>query len=359
MSPFPAESTVFRLAVGIGPTLLFEGEALKMFRSLVLGLARPALTTGGPLPEVVESLVIEFVRRAAGGREQDALVWLEGELSAPVEAWTFVEGVGAHLEQRLQLGSCTVANDLRELGLDPALYAPFSMTGPYIAITVEARGQATARLIAGERIAEATALLGLLSVPGAVPDEAHIWKKADGQFGYSTGESGDLRVYRVDQRGKLWPGYHQLSDALARADDQRSDWERRVIGAARWWHKASTTAWPTEVITAGMSALECLVIKPGEWTAKADLVADRASGIAVLAGTTRSAQIGWLRDLYKRRNDALHAGRFHQDDLDALNFLALVDLVAHQAVPHLDPWHRGTNDGPCATIDEVLGPHED
>ncbi len=210
-----------------------------------------------------------------------------------------------------------------------------------------------------ERIAEGTALLALISGPLKVKDHEHVWRKGDGSGGYSTGQPAGMIVYRVDATSKLWPGYHELSEALVRPEDQRTDLERRVTGAARWWHKASTTSWPSEVLVTGMSALECLLLLPGERREKADLVADRASDVAVLTMMTRTAQIGWLRDLYDRRNDALHAGRFHQDDLDARHLLALVDQVIHRMIRHLDPWHRGTNTGPCTTAEEALGCRED
>ncbi len=358
-APHAPAGTPYRLFSKLGRSMLFVGAGLRTLRLLTLGLARPALTSGGPLPEVVESLIVEFVRNAENDQVETALVWLESQLSAAAQTWTFVESIDAHIPQRIQLGSCTVVSDLAELDMDAAMFDAFDLTGPFIAATVEGRGQATARLVAIERIAEAMALLALLSAPAEVPDDEHIWKRHDGQFGYSTGEGGALAVHRVDRTGKLWPGYHELSGALARPEEERTEWEQRVIGAARWWRKASTTSWPSEIITAGMSALECLLLKAGERMEKANLLADRATTVAVLTTMTPSAQVGWLRCVYNRRNYALHAGRFHQDDLDAMDFLALVDLVVHEAIGHLDPWHRGTNDGPCTTIDEALSAHDE
>ncbi len=163
----------------------------------------------------------------------------------------------------------------------------------------------------------------------------------------------------MDSTGKLWPGYHELSDALARPEDKRTDLEQRAAGAARWWRRASMSTWPSEVIVAGMSALECLLmLATDERREKRGLVAARASAIAVLATMQPTAQVGWLHKLYERRNEALHAGRFHQDDLDARNLLELVDLVLHRTVRHLDPWHRGTNACPCTTAEEALADHE-
>ena len=358
--PLPEEGVLYRAHTGLGGSLVFRGEALRLYRRLVLELSRPALSDGGPLPEVVEGLVTQFVTRATAGKEDESLEWLKAELSAPVTAWTFIEPLNAYPPHTpFKVGFCTVASDLSELDHDPSEFAPAKMTGPFIATTVEARGQATARLVSVERIAEATALLALLSGPSEVEDGQHFVVQGDGRVGWSTGNHAGLNVYRVSSGGKLWPGYRELSDALVRPEDQRSDLEKRVAGAARWWRKASTTSWPSEMLVTGMSALECLLLLSGERDAKRDLVAARASEIAVLETMTKTAQVGWLKKLYDRRNHALHAGRFHQDDLDAINFLALVDLVVHRSVQHLHAWHTGTNAGPCTTVEQFLTCRED
>ncbi len=344
----------------LGPDpVRFEGLALIRFQQISLKLAKSALLHGGPLPDVVKGLVVEFIRLADREDEDAAMDWLEAQLSAPSDQWTFVQGLNAHLRPRkLRLGSCTAATDLESLGIDSSTMIPDGLRPPFIAVTTEGRGETSARLVAIERIAEATALLALMSYPPEVPIVAHLLTQ-DGAFGYSTGQRGTLNVWRVFASGKLHPGYHELSDALARPENQRSDWEQRVASAARWWHKASTTAWPSEVLVAGMSALECLLMKPGEGTKKAALVSTRMTTVATLGGIKRAQQIEWLRGLYRRRNEALHGGQFYQDELDADRLLALVDLGVQWAVRHLDPWHEGTNDGPCTNIDEALGPHEE
>lgn len=354
----PAAGTSYRMA-GVGPdSILFQGNALRHFQALALALARPALSSGGPLPEVVEDLLVEFIRRADRDGEEPTVGWLEGHLSAPVEEWRFVESLNAYFDQaRLHVGACIATKDLAELGVDVPTLTHEPFRPPYLSTTVQGRGRASARLLAIERIAEAKALVALASSPSEVSDVKHLFASG-GTYGYSSGRRATLNVVLVDSTGKLWPGYHELSEALRRAEDERSDWEERVASAARWWHRASSTSWPSEVVVAGISTLECLLIKPGEVREKAKLVARRMTEVAVLGGMSATRQDQWLFDLYKRRNEALHAGRFYQDDLDANRLLALVDLGIHWAVKHLDPWHKGTKAGPCKDIDEVLGPHE-
>ncbi|MGH9280730.1 MAG: hypothetical protein ACRD12_21900 [Acidimicrobiales bacterium] len=108
--------------------MLFRGEAYARFQALSLELSRSALADAGPLPEVVQDLLVAFVRQAGCIGENAAFGWLEAQLTAPLEEWTFVEPLNAHIlgPERLRLGACEVAWDLLALGVDAATPTPRS-----------------------------------------------------------------------------------------------------------------------------------------------------------------------------------------------------------------------------------------
>jgi hypothetical protein len=106
-----------------------------------------------------------------------------------------------------------------------------------------------------------------------------------------------------------------------------------------------------------MSTLECLLVLPTERGNKRVPISERTSDVGILKGKTRTEQVAWLQDLYGRRNDAVHGGVFHRDEIDAGALLVLTKSVVHWAVQHLDPMHGRTGGGACTTIAEVLAAH--
>jgi hypothetical protein len=358
--PDPEDASMFRM-IGFPPdSLLYRGDALELHRRLSLRLSQSALAESGHVPRSVAKLLDEFVRNSDTSDLATALAYLGAELSSPLERWTFVQELGFQSPcARFEVGPCVVVQNLDDVeqGL-ASLYAPMAsdMRSPFIYTTVEARDQFSARILAIEAFAEAEAAVALLTGWTGAPDVRHLTVNSPVTH-YSSGSAAIRQIQRIDASGNLWPGYHELSEALARLPEQRTDWEQRALAASRWFHVAKNSDWPSQSISALMSTLECLLVKSDDRGNKREPIAARTSDIGILSGRTRTDQVTWLEGLYQRRNDAVHAGVFHRDEIDAEALLVLVDAVVHWSIRHLDPTHRDSGGLPCTTIVEALAVH--
>ena len=349
---------------GFGPTsILYRSDALDFHVSLVSRLCSSALSEGGQSPEAVADLIDQFVSMAKAGSENEGLAWLKAELLRPLESWTIAQSTPFILTivNRLTVGDCTVTNSIDDA--DPRISSQHGdiisrrMPGPFIFTSVEARDAASARVLAIDRFGWAESVLALLT--GWTPhlDSPHVIVRGD-SVNFTTGRHLPLTIKAITADGTLFPGYRELADALGESDRTRSDWGRRTLAAARWYREAATSDWPSRKISASMSALEAILILPGETGEKKSAVADRLTKkIAKLKEMSERDQIKWLIDLYDRRSEALHAGRFHQDEIDAAGLELLTKSAVRWAVSHLSPDHRpGVNKG-CSTIAEAMEDH--
>jgi hypothetical protein len=358
--PDLSENAPHRL-IGFPPNaILYRGAALELHRDLSLRLSKSALQDSGHVPRSVEILLDGFVQEVHTAGLQAALTRLDAELSASLEEWTFLQELRFFAPNvRFQVGPTTVVPDLDDVepGLS-AVYAPMAsdMRSPFIFTTVRARDEFSARLLSREAFAEAEAVIALLAGFTEIPDVRHMSVNSPVDH-YSTGAHATPQIQGVDAAGNLWPGYRELSDSFSRPSDRRTDWEQRTLAATRWFRVASTSIWPAQSISASMSTLECLLVKSTERGNKRVPISNRTSDIGVLRGRTKADQVAWLQDLYGRRNDAVHAGVFYRDEVDASALLVLVEHVVRTSIHHLDPMHGGPNGGACTSIDEVLGSH--
>jgi hypothetical protein len=355
----PQANTLYRM-VGIGPnSLLVRGPALDLHNALSLRLAQSALGASGHVPQSVANLLDEFIRRANATGEVKAIAWLEAELITPPQNWTFVQGLKFHTPlDCLTVGKCSIVRKLDDIapGLPGAFPMISELGNPLILTTVRARDHFSARLLARETFAETEALLTLMAGWNNLPDNPHLEFHGTSQR-YSTGASARALIQAVDSIGQLWPGYLEASDALARFPTLRTDWEKRTLAASRWFRVAIGTSWPSQSIAASMSALECLLVKPTERNKKRDPIAKRATDVGRLRGKTQAEQVAWLNTMYGYRNDAVHAGEFHQDEIDAQALMALTRSVMHWAIHHLDPLHGKQGGGQCLSLTDVLAAH--
>lgn len=356
----PAD-TLYRM-IGFPPnSILYRGDALELHRTLSLRLSQSALGDSGHVPRSVEQLLDGFIQKNHATDLATAIAWLDTELSAPLEDWTYLQELGFRSPcARFDVGPSAVVKKLDDVqpGL-ASLYAPMAsdMRPPFIFTTVAARDEFSARILAREAFAEAEAVIALLAGCTEVPDVRHMTVKSPVDR-YSTGSGAAVPLIQaIDASGSLWPGYRELSEALARPPDQRTDWEQRALAASRWFRVASTSNWPSQSISASMSTLECLLVSPTDSQNKRIPISRRTTDIGILRGKTRAQQVAWLQDLYGRRNDAVHAGVFYRDEIDAAALLILVKSVVHWSTQHLDPMHGRPGGGACTSIAEVLAAH--
>jgi hypothetical protein len=144
-----------------------------------------------------------------------------------------------------------------------------------------------------------------------------------------------------------------MSDAAARTEETRTDWERRVLASARWFANAAETFWPSEALTSCMTALECLFIKDRNVQSKGREIADRLTERWVARGWTADEQREWLRALWRARNDAIHEGRRFVEDLQVDRLVDFTAFAVRWGAWHLSPYHS-EKQSPCETFAEVM-----
>jgi hypothetical protein len=158
----------------------------------------------------------------------------------------------------------------------------------------------------------------------------------DGHGTFSTGAEESFIFRHSDPRDDLW-FVRGLERAARREPDQRTDWEARALAACRWFRRARLSDWPSETLAAAMTALECLFVKSKG--PKGSVIAARIGADWVFAEFSREQMKKWIKDLYQRRNDAVHEGMNYLEDFEVDRLIALVDHAVRWAAWHLDDDH--------------------
>jgi hypothetical protein len=337
------------------PSLLFRGESLDIFRSVQGRLAASALARGGPSRKAIERHLIEACTVSATSGEAAALALLEDRLRQPPGRWIVAEGIDAHVPQDdLSLGACRFYRSLPDwlVGEHILMSARERLKGPVVLVEVEAHDENSARLIAHDRFAEARSILTLGGQRGGSLPANLVIHPTD-RVTVTAGPGPLIAPSLWDSEGRVHPTLRGLSDAAARAEDQRSDWERRAIAAARWWTKAARSVWPSEALTSAMTALECLLVEGRGVANKGEEIAKRASERWVFKRHTRDEQEQWLRALYRARNQAVHEGRQYVEDLEVDRLIDLTAQAATWGAWHLSDYHSESGK-PCESFGEVM-----
>jgi hypothetical protein len=157
----------------------------------------------------------------------------------------------------------------------------------------------------------------------------------------------------VDEQGHLIPPYRQLSRAAARDEERRSDWERRVLAAVRWFSRACRSEWSADQLVGLMVALECLFVAGTTEGNKGARIATRLTDRWKLNEMTAEEQEAWLRRLYRARNDAAHEGRDFVNDLEVERLADLAHVAIRGLAWHLVPAHRARGRS-CRTFTEAM-----
>jgi hypothetical protein len=153
--------------------------------------------------------------------------------------------------------------------------------------------------------------------------------------------------------GKLISPYAQLSNAFAKPEDGRTDWERRTVAATRWLSRASRSTTAADRLVSVMVALEALFIRDRTEQVKGTTIARRMSERIRRSSMSREVQEAWVADLYQRRNDAVHEGREHLNDLEVEELLDMARFTVQFAAEHLTSRHSRRR--ACRTFDEAMG----
>lgn len=350
------------LDVGVGgaTTLLFRDRALGLLRELQERLAQSALAAGGPAPGTLEQLLLAACREAQANGAAAGVAFLDAELAKPKRTWRIFDPINvAFPGGSIAIAGCTLHAQLPG-DVPRRVLEPSGLSGEFIGAVLEAEVEAadlgSARLIASDRFAEARAVLTVIDrtacrvrySPLAVDDDPQ------GVISVTVGGRGWNLFGVVDGQGRLSPRYAPLSDAAAKPEQGRTDWERRTVAAARWFANGAETTWPGEALTSAMTALETLLLKGREKQKGKPMAQAVARDYGHIHPVGESAS-DWIRRLYRERNQAVHAGRDYLDDLDIDRLLDLVQVVVRRAIWHLHPLHRSS--GACATWAETRTKH--
>lgn len=234
----------------------------------------------------------------------------------------------------------------RFLGLAEGFVAPIAY------VKVRARDAEAARVLAAERFAESSSILDVIDRPKLTAGRTMMLRRQDGTGHFAWMRRGWIINY-LDDRGRLEPPYYQLSRALSRPESVRSDWERRVLAATRWFSRSCSSAWPADRLANLMVALECLFVSGQSESKKGALIAERLTERFRMRDMTEKAQAEWLLRLYKARNQAVHEGRDYIDDLEVDRLTEVMQYVIRASARHLVPAHR-TSGRSCRTFEAAL-----
>jgi hypothetical protein len=162
--------------------------------------------------------------------------------TAPQE-WTIAEPVRAVFPTRsLAVGCTTYVDRIPSWTRTVTTEAKLGFVPPFAVTSVTTRGASTARVLASEDFAESAAILDLASLPN-LGSETSAVRRAGGEAGVALTRAGWLvNAALVEGRGRLVPPYRQLARAAALDEGRRSDWERRLLAASRWFSRGYRSA---------------------------------------------------------------------------------------------------------------------
>ena len=340
---------------GTEPDLLFRGQALDLLHSLSSSLAGSALARGGPSRKAMETLLVEACTIRATDGDDAALDFIEQRLGEPRGTWTIVEPILALVPaENVPLGAChlfpALPKDFVWQEIDESVRNQIS--GPVAVVEVKARDLASAQVLAHDRIAEAHAILWLASHQRGSVGRQLVLQPGE-RVSISGGETALIAPARWDDEGRVHPTLSGLSEAAGREDESRTDWEKRVVAAARWFANAAESSWPSEALTSCMAALECLFVSGMDVRRKGREIARHVSARWVRKTMSCDEQEEWLRELYRARNAAVHEGRRYVEDLEVERLIDITRRSVTWGAWHLARDH--SDDGtPCQTFEEVM-----
>ena len=334
---------------------MVDDEAMPLFRSLQRRLAGSARKHSGLSPDETDALLMQACERAVSGRVKDAVAELLDTLGEEPEEWVVTEPVDIFLPPgvpRLRVGRTTYSQRLPRLPAGQKFVGRF--VPPVATARVVSRGAATARVLARETFAESGAILDLIVPPANTGSEATVVRRrSDPPRGPGYSRPGWFLGTVPISEGRLPAPFLYLSRAAGRDEANRSEWQRRVLAAARWYSRGHRSESASDRIVSAMVALESLFVVGRREPQKGVLIAERATQRLRAGGMTEDEQRAWLRRLYQVRNDAAHEGREVLDDLEVDRLLDLTNVAVRVSVYHLDPDHREPRRA-CRTYAEAM-----
>jgi len=339
------------------PSYWVEGEGLDAFWAAVRELARPALAGDGLSEEEAERIVASALASYVDDGEAAAIAAVERALGEPERTWTVIKrwsGVEPQPDRELNVGACTIARGVPR-DVEGAITEEWAQDTT-IRVQVMARDPQAATVLANQAYEEAIAVLQVADPTAELQYRSDALVVGEAVIhGLHPGPGGlGLVMGMFDEAGRLiTPPFAELSAAAATPGDQRSEWQRRCVTAARWHSQAVSSKWPTDALVSAIVAIEALLGEPGVKRGKAQRLAQRAANVLDgIAGHQRSFR-KWLQALYeKARNPVVHAGIEHTDEIEVKRLVDIAGCLVEIAAHHLQPAHRSS--GACTSLTQVL-----
>ncbi|MFL5963335.1 MAG: hypothetical protein ACJ757_10655 [Gaiellaceae bacterium] len=325
-----------------GTLVLLEGEDVRLLRALQRRLAGPSRTASGMSSEEASSFLVQACDEAVARTINGAVERVRAALAEPVVEIEVTEPVDMLLPVRkLVVGHVTYreAPDRRLIVTDLARARGF--VAPFASTRVATRGRDSAKVIARRRFAQSLAILDLVRPPtNSGPETTGLRDVAAPSGGVQFVRRGPWLDSRFVSGARLVAPFRQLALAASREEDVRTDWQRRLLAATRWYSKGFRNEAPADRLAGAMVALECLFVEGRNERTKGTFIAERLTDRFKLNEMTKEEQMKWLKRLYSGRNDAVHEGRDFINDLEVDRLFDLTRYTLVGLLSHLDSAHR-------------------
>lgn len=344
-------------------TILFRGDGLARLRQLTRSLTTHALLGDGLRADTARNWLASACHIALSTGDVDS-GWesIAARLREPAHTWIASIATSDRVGMDLTIGRASLTinwpSHLEQFvdGAPPDDTITFNrLLRPLYNFEVSGRDAESAVTIAMDRLDELRSVLAI-GHAGRIRQErpaVALWRsdEPDNLTSQGTVRSRLFLIDHSDPRAGWYPGLAELAAAAGRADGQRTEWERRVISAARWMLAAQETRWYSQSLSSLMIAFECLFVPKGHGPNKGKRLAERASAIRVLPWFDQADQVEWLTRMYRRRNDVAHEGIAINEDLDVEDLIVLGSELLPWAIWHLDEGH--SSNGVCGSMADV------
>jgi hypothetical protein len=321
-------------------TYVLEAEALSLQRSLERRLVGSSRRSHGMSRKEARSLLRDACSQAVTSSISRAESAFYDALTEPITNFTVLESVwNAHLPSKpVRVGACMYAPEIpRHVGRSnmKELATERGVRPPVVYTRVRARGSEAAQALARERFAESAAFLDLIDPPAQISERVALIRRDRGTAAVAWLRGGWLIDDQwIDDSGRFPQPYRQLELGLRRDENDRQDWERRVIAACRWFSNGWRSDWASDRLVAYMSALECLFVPPKART-KGKTIARQITRHFRLNEYTEAEQIAWITKLYSGRSAAIHEGREFLEEMYVERLAELTREAIRGAARHL------------------------
>lgn len=249
------------ITVGFGPDAFsLQGRAFAQLEELSAAISAPALGGAGLSRDEARELLLRGCYIAKREGPDAALASVEAWLELPPRKWTVIRPFRAPLPgDPFEIGQSQIRHGLPgELGFGNDWFGSEDFPALMILTSVMARDDDSAAVIGEQRIGESLGLLHSFD-PNGSPTLGEARAIVDDSGAITVNPDPRVALHLsmfIAKDGSLPRSLASASRAAAKPPDERTDWERRVIAAARWFSKGMSSSWPSERLVSLFVALK-------------------------------------------------------------------------------------------------------